>query len=110
MRIFQVNSNNMRVLLAISLVVFCGWHAAAVLAAPQENIVDGRIVELVPSKKEIYVLANGVKNEYYFLPDTKVLQNGAERDFSALMNGARVKVIATKIGKRLDPKEVTILE
>ena len=80
------------------------------VAQAAEDIVEGIIVKVVPSKKESYVLADGKKHEYYFSDNTKILAHDKEIAFDELKEGNSVKVTANKIGKRLDPITVEIKE
>lgn len=81
-------------------------------ASPNTNLsqIEGEIVKVVPSEREIYVESGGKKHEYYFNPATKVFRGEKEASYEDLKKGMRVKVSANKIGKRLDPLEVRILE
>ncbi len=77
-----------------------------------ENVSYGKIVEVNPPKKEIYILADdgGTRIEYYFNKTTTVHQKGDPKRFEDLSVGQRVRVTADKIGKRFDPKNVEILD
>ena len=81
--------------------------SASVFAA--DLSVEGTISKIVPAKKEIYVMVDGKKHEFYFKENTELLQNGAPAEFSALKVDQKVKVDAKKVGKRLDPVKVEIL-
>lgn len=83
---------------------------ASALTTPLTSEIEGVIVKVVPSEREIYVESEGKKHEYYFNPMTKVVHGNEERKYEDLKKGMRVKVSANKIGKRLDPLEVRILE
>ena len=78
--------------------------------AAEQSVVEGKIVEVVPGKKEIYVLSEGKKHEYYFNEKTTVSKSGEPAKFADLSNGTMVKVTADKIGKRLDPVTVEIVQ
>ncbi|MES2770032.1 MAG: hypothetical protein V4596_12885 [Bdellovibrionota bacterium] len=71
--------------------------------------VEGTISKVVPAKKEIYVMAEGKKHEFYFQENTELVQNGAPAAFDALKVDQKVKVDAKKVGRRLDPVKVEIL-
>jgi len=90
--------------LALTLVTGNVWAAT--------SVVEGKIAKVVESKKEIYVKeeSTGKKHEYYFTKETKVLHAGQPVDFSHLKADQQVRVTAEKTGKRLDPKQVEILE
>lgn len=91
---------------------FVAVLAVASNASAALHTVEGKIAKVVPSETEIYVTsdADQKKYEYYFDKDTQVLRNGAPVDFAELKKGQRVKVLAQKKGKRLDPERVEILE
>lgn len=72
--------------------------------------VEGAIDKVVPEKREIYVLADGKKNEFYFTDKTEIVKNGAPVSFDALKKSRKVKVTADKVGKRLDPLKVELLD
>ncbi len=71
--------------------------------------IEGSVVKVVAKKKEIYVKdAAGKKHEFYFTDATTVTAAGAPSEFSALKEGANVKVSAEKHGHRLTPVVVEI--
>ncbi|WP_291859166.1 hypothetical protein [Marinilabilia sp.] len=80
------------------------------------NVVDsgtyeGTIKEVEAEKTEIYVETSDEKTlELYFTEETKLTQNGTEVPFSTLEEGQKVEVTVEKVGKRLDPKSIKILE
>lgn len=71
--------------------------------------IEGTISKVVPEKKEIYVVAEGKKHEFYFKENTELTQNGTPAEFTALKVDQKVKVDAKKVGRRLDPVKVDIL-
>lgn len=81
----------------------------SVSAFAADLTVEGTISKVVPAKKEIYVMAEGKKHEFYFKDNTELLQNGAPAAFEVLKVDQKVKVEAKKVGKRLDPVKVEIL-
>ncbi len=85
---------------------------ASLAAYATPHIVEGKIDHVVGSEKEIYVISqdDGKKYEYYFTTKTNVSKNGETGSFSDLKKGLNVKVTANKVGKRLDPVHVEILE
>ena len=91
-------------ILFLGLSLLVGTSAFATLTS-----FEGRIVKVVPEKKEIYVEADGKKHELYFKENTKLLQNGEAAEFSILTVDQKVKVEAKKVGKRLDPVTVEVL-
>lgn len=91
--------------------------SAVVIAAQLPSLVlaamitfEGQIEKVVAEKTEIYVIADGKKNELYFTPQTEVVQAGKPAAFAVLRKGMKVKVTADKVGRRLDPRKVEVLE
>lgn len=71
--------------------------------------VTGKIVKVVPAKKEIYVEQDGKKHEFYFTETTTYTNSeGSTATYEDLKVGQTVTVKADKKGKRYDPKSVTI--
>lgn len=96
--------------LAFILLVGCPVSFAADVVPPTISEIEGEIVKVVPTKREIYVLSAEKKHEYYFNDKTAVLKGETAGSFEDLKTGMKVRVTANKIGKRLDPTEVKILE
>ena len=86
--------------------------AAFVFQSAQAAVVtiEGTIDKVVPEKTEIYVLADGKKHEFYFTPKTEIVKAGKPANFDMLKASGKVKITADKIGKRLDPLKVEILD
>lgn len=77
----------------------------------ESGTYDGVIKEVEADKTEIYVeTEDGKTLELYFTGETTLTQNGESVDFSALEEGQKVQVEVEKVGKRLDPVSVVILE
>ena len=72
--------------------------------------VAGIVDKVVPEKTEIYVLADGKRHEFYFTEKTELIQSGQKVAFTVLKKAQKVRVIADKVGKRLDPIKVEVLE
>ncbi|MFO7869222.1 MAG: hypothetical protein R6U95_08000 [Bacteroidales bacterium] len=71
----------------------------------------GVIKKVEPAKSEIYVTTDNKKElELYFTNVTTITKNGEEVEFPELSKGQKVEVEIEKIGKRLDPISVKILE
>lgn len=79
-------------------------------AVVDSGTYTGTITEVNADENEIYVDANGKELELYFIDKTKLTKQGKEVDFSTLENGQKVEVKVKKVGKRLDPLSVDILE
>lgn len=107
-----VKRNALARILGLSGIVF-----AAVLgtACEQTDVVpsgtyEGTIAEVEPEKDEIYVESDGRTLELYFTEATELQRNGEPVPFEQLEQGQRVEVTVEKVGKRLDPKRVVILD
>ena len=72
--------------------------------------IEGVVDKVVPEKTEIYVLADGKRHEFYFNEKTELTQSGQKVAFAFLKKSQKVKVTADKVGKRLDPIKVELLE
>jgi cold shock protein len=72
---------------------------------------QGVIKKVEPAKTEIYVETTDNKTlELYFTDETTLTHHDQEVDFTALRAGQPVEVEVEKVGKRLDPISVRILE
>lgn len=77
----------------------------------ESGTYQGKIKEVEPSKTEIYVTSDDNKTlELYFTDSTSLTRNGMDVDFSELKDGQQVEVEVEKIGKRLNPISVKIIE
>lgn len=93
--------------LFMMMFVSCGEGTDVVPSGTYTGTVD----EVEAEKSEIYVkTAEGQKLELYFTDTTKLMRGGEVVDFSQLAKGQKVEVKVEKVGKRLDPITVTILE
>jgi Cu/Ag efflux protein CusF len=91
----------------LSILSACGGQTDAVDSGTYEGVVQ----KVEPEKTEIYVKTEDGKTlELYFTDETKLTQAGDEVDFSMLKKGQKVEVKVEKVGKRLDPLTVKILE
>lgn len=79
-------------------------------AVVESGTYEGTIKEVNAAEDEIYVTVDGKELELYFIEETKLTQKGEPADFSALEKGQKVEVEVEKVGKRLDPLSVNILE
>ena len=98
---------NIRALMLTSAVVLISQFSLAQAAIIN---VEGVIDKVVPEKTEIYVLADGKRHEFYFSKKTEISRAGQPVAFEMLKKAMKVKVTADKIGRRLDPLKVEILE
>ena len=77
----------------------------------ESGTYQGTIDEVEPEKTEIYVkTADNKTLELYFTDQTTLTQNGEPVSFEVLKEGMKVEVEVEKVGKRLDPIAVRVLE
>lgn len=106
----------MKKYLSILLLPLLVLSAAACGGGEQTDTVEsgtytGTIDNVVPEETEIYVKTeDGQRLELYFTDATELVRNGETVPFSALEEGQSVEVEVQKVGKRLDPLSVRILE
>ncbi|RDV37369.1 hypothetical protein DV096_15040 [Bradymonadaceae bacterium TMQ3] len=79
-------------------------------AVVESGTYEGTIKKVNADEKEIYVDANGQELELYFIDETTLTKGGQPAEFGVLEQGQKVEVEIKKVGKRLDPISVTILE
>lgn len=77
----------------------------------ESGTYQGTIDEVEAEKTEIYVkTADNKRLELYFTDSTKLTQAGSTVPFEQLKEGGKVEVEVKKVGKRLNPIAVKILE
>jgi len=77
----------------------------------ESGTYQGTIKEVEPEKSEIYVSTEDGKTlELYFTETTTLTRNGETVAFDQLQEGGKVEVEVEKVGQRLDPVAVRILE
>lgn len=77
----------------------------------ESGTYQGVIHEVEPEKTEIYVKTDDDKLlELYFTESTTLTHNGETVPFEHLKEGGKVEVQVEKVGSRLDPIAVRILE
>ncbi|OKL38753.1 hypothetical protein [Pontibacter flavimaris] len=77
----------------------------------ESGTYQGTVDEVEPEKTEIYVKTDDDRRlELYFTENTTLTRNGETVTFDQLQKGQRVEVEVEKVGQRLDPKAVRILE
>lgn len=77
----------------------------------ESGTYQGSIKKVEAEKTEIYVTTDDDKTlELYFTDSTSLTRNGSEVDFSELKKGQKVEVEVEKVGQRLDPVSVKIME
>ncbi len=79
--------------------------------AVESGTYTGDIEKVVPEETEIYVKTeDGRTLELYFTEETTLTRNGETVEFSELSKGTTIEVEVQKVGKRLDPLSVKIIE
>jgi hypothetical protein len=92
---------------AAVLLAGCGEGVSVV----ESGTYEGTVAEAVPEEEEIYVdLENGETIELYFNEETKLTRDDEAAEFSELSEGTRVRVEVERVGNRLEPRAVEILE
>lgn len=77
----------------------------------ESGTYQGTIKEVEADKSEIYVTTDdGKVLELYFTDNTALTRNGETVAFDQLKEGGKVEVQVEKVGQRLDPVAVYILE
>jgi len=95
------------VLLVVGLLAGCGGEETAVV---ESGTYEGTISEVNAEEREIYVdVPDTGTLELYFTDSTRVLRDTTQASFGALQSNQRVAVEVEKVGQRLDPITVTIL-
>ena len=106
----MIRKNLLNVLSVASLLfvlVACGESTDAV----ESGTYEGKVSKVEAEKSEIYVETTDDKTlELYFTDETKLTKGGESADFSALEKGQKVEVEVEKVGKRLDPISVKIMD
>ena len=106
----MIRKNVLSVLSVASLLfvlVACGESTDVV----ESGKYEGTITEVEADKDEIYVeTADKQVLELYFTDDTKLTRAGEIVEFTVLEEGQMVEVEVEKVGKRLDPISVVIVE
>lgn len=94
--------------LTAGLLVGCGGEDTTVV---DSGTYEGTISEVNPEETEIYVdVPDTGTLELYFTDTTRVLRDTMEASFEDLETGQEVAVEVERVGQRLDPITVTILE
>jgi hypothetical protein len=93
--------------LIIAVMMSCGEKTDVV----DSGVYQGTVEEVEADKTEIYVKTGDDKVlELYFTEATTLTKNGQTVEFTELAEGQKVEVEVKKVGQRLDPVSVKILE
>ncbi|MDO6389964.1 hypothetical protein Q4E40_07485 [Pontibacter sp. BT731] len=93
---------------AAPLFYSCGEQTTDVV---ESGTYQGVLHEVEPEKTEIYVKTDdGKLLELYFTENTTLTHQGETAPFDHLKEGGRVEVQVEKVGNRLDPIAVKILD
>ena len=93
------------ILFSVAILSGCGHNVDVV----DSGTYQGKVVEVKPDEKEIYVKTEEDKTlELYFTDSTKLTQSGSPVEFSALKKDSKVEVTVEKMGKKLNPLAVKI--
>jgi hypothetical protein len=91
----------------IVLLAACGGDVDVVESGTYQGTID----KVKADEEEIYVnLDNGKRIELYFTEETKLMRDTMEVPFTELSANQKIEVEVKKVGKRLDPLTVKILE
>lgn len=96
------------IMAVVLLFVACGGESTDVV---ESGTYEGTIQEVNPDESEIYVETGDDKIlELYFIESTELVKGNEEVPFDSLDTGQKVRVEVEKVGQRLDPLRVEILE
>lgn len=90
---------------AVMFFAGCGGGETGVV---ESGTYEGKVAEVKPEEKEIYVQHADKKLELYFTDSTKLMHGGEQVAFSKLSEDQKVKVTVEKEGKKLNPLQVEI--
>lgn len=94
-------------IVSTGVIVACGGEGTDVV---ESGTYEGTVAKVKPGEKEIYVNHDDKKLELYFTDSTKLMHQGESVDFSKLEKDQRVSVKLEKMGQKLNPLEVKIME
>lgn len=98
-------------ILVIAAAMFMMYSCGEKTDVVESGTYSGTISEVEADKSEIYVKTDdGKVLELYFTDSTSLTRNAETVTFDQLAEGKKVEVEVEKVGNRLDPKAVRILE
>jgi acetone carboxylase gamma subunit len=102
---------NMLKVLGLASVLFMMTACGESTDVVESGTYEGKVKKVEAEKSEIYVETTDDKTlELYFTDETKLTKGGEAAEFSALEKGQKVEVEVEKVGKRLDPISVNIMD
>lgn len=94
--------------MVLMLVVACGGESTDTV---DSGTYEGTIQEVNAEESEIYVnISDEQTLELYFIDETELVKDTTSVSFDSLAVGQNVRVEVEKVGQRLDPLRVEILE
>ena len=94
--------------IVLMLVAACGGESTDVV---DSGTYEGTIQEVNAEESEIYVnISDEQTLELYFIDGTELVKDTTSVPFDSLATGQKVRVEVEKVGQRLDPLRVEILE
>jgi CspA family cold shock protein len=104
-----------KALINLMAVSFTGFMVACGGGGESHNVVEsgtyeGTVKQVKPDENEIYVKHKDKELELYFTDSTQLMRNGESVAFDKLKKDQQVSVKVEKVGKRLNPLQVKIME
>jgi hypothetical protein len=94
--------------IVLMLVAACGGESTDTV---ESGTYEGTIQEVNAEESEIYVnISDEQTLELYFIDETELVKDTTSVPFDSLAAGQKVRVEVEKVGQRLDPLRVEILE
>ncbi len=94
--------------IVLMLVVACGGESTDTV---DSGTYEGTVQEVNAEESEIYVnISEDRTLELYFIEETELVKDTTAVPFDSLATGQKVRVEVEKVGQRLDPLRVEILE
>lgn len=98
-------------LVAVAFLAGCGGTGGGEISVVNSGTYEATIAEVTPEEEEMHVkLAGGQELKLHFIEVTTLTKNDETVEFSALEKGQKVSVKIRRVGNRLDPLAVKILE
>ena len=92
----------------LMLVAACGGESTDTV---ESGTYEGTIQEVNTEETEIYVKISDEQTlELYFIEETELVKDTTVVPFDSLATGQKVRVEIEKVGQRLDPLRVEILQ